>query len=72
MTDKQTITPEEAFKQIVNYIEEHTVWESYGYYGPLVYTGGLLNKIYSSANECGIKLELKLASKDTWDGDEPK
>ena len=47
---------EKAFKDLIIWIEENTTWESYGYYGPLVYTGPLLDKIAQIASECKIDL----------------
>lgn len=36
----------EAFaSDLREWIEKNTTWESYGYYGPLVYTGPLLEEI---------------------------
>jgi hypothetical protein len=51
------ITEEEAFKKLIAWIKENITWESYGYYGPLVYSGPLLSEIYSIAGERGVILE---------------
>ena len=38
--------------ELKSWIEKNTTWESYGYYGPLVYTDGLLEEIDRLAKEC--------------------
>jgi hypothetical protein len=36
---------EHLISELKTWIEVNTTWESYGYYGPLVYTDGLLSEI---------------------------
>jgi hypothetical protein len=45
---------QEAYKQLVEFIEQNTTWESYGYYGPLIYTGQLLEEIDRLRKEMGL------------------
>lgn len=52
------ISEEDAWNQLVKFIQDNTCWESYGYYGPLVYTGPLLIEIAHIATERGILLKI--------------
>jgi hypothetical protein len=52
------ISEAEAYIELISFIEKNTTWESYGYYGPLIYTGPLCEKITQLQVARGIKSDI--------------
>ena len=50
----EMISEKDAYSELLSFIEANTTWESYGYYGPLIYTGPLCDKISQLEKARGI------------------